>query len=171
MIAVAARTRDPKAANSMWQWLFTSTSVPKQLVLYNRTRAFAFAADKRKKAFLHVKLYKPDRDSTRFLWLRISTTLQVIWRLNALSSPFMLNATLDSTNFLHRWLKTKANLYVDNLISGCNSEKEAIHYYRQAQSILCEPLRSWSSSSRQLYVITSEDQTNDPIYLAYTGIP
>ena len=80
----------------------------------------------------------------------------------------MLNATLDLhlSKFSSQVAQDmKTNLYVDNLISGCNSEKEAIDYYKKARSILCEAkfnLRSWSSNSFQLRAVTSKDQTNDP---------
>lgn len=80
----------------------------------------------------------------------------------------MLNATPDlhPNKFLSQVAQDmKSNLYVDNLISGCNTEKEAVDYYKQARSMLCEAkfdLRSWSSNRRQLCAVTSQDQTNDP---------
>ena len=93
----------------------------------------------------------------------------------------MLNATLDLhlSKFSSQVAQDmKINLYVDNLISGCNSEKEALDYYKQARSMLCEAkfnLRLWSSNSCQLRAVTSKDQINDPNervnLLGYDGTP
>lgn len=80
----------------------------------------------------------------------------------------MLNATIDLhlSKFSSQIAQDmKANLYVDNLISGCNTEKAAIDYYRQARSLMGEAkfnLRSWSSNSHQLHIIASQNRTNDP---------
>ena len=90
---------------------------------------FAFATDI-KKAFLHVKLYESDMDYPCFLWFSdITTSGELVTYLfnvvpfGTASSPFMLNATLDL--HLSKFSSPvasdmKANLYVDNLISGCN---------------------------------------------------
>ena len=96
-----------------------------------------------------MKLCEADRDSTRFLWLSDAhdpTSALTAYRFKVgpfgtVSSPFMLNTTLDlhlskfSTQVAQ---DMKTNLYVNNLISGCNSEKEAIDYYKKARFILCE---------------------------------
>ena len=45
------------------------------------------------------------------------------------------------------------NLYVDNIVSGCPSESEAVQYYRDACSLMKDAhfnLRSWASNSHQL---------------------
>ena len=97
---------------------------------------FAFATDI-EKAFLHVKLHESDMDYTRFLWLsditnpsgELATYRFKVVPFGTTSSPFMLNATLDlhlSKFSLPVASDMKANLYVDNLISGCNSEDEVI---------------------------------------------
>ena len=101
------------------------------VLLRFRLHCYALSTDI-EKAFLHVKLDSQDRDFTRFLWLAdptnpespfISYRFKVVL-FGSVSSPFMLNATLD----LH--LKSfdlpvshdmKKNLYVDNIISGCQS--------------------------------------------------
>lgn len=145
------------------------------IILRFRNHTFAFATDI-EKAFLHVKLHESDQDSARFLWISDLANPSgdlLIYRFKVVpfgtsSSPFMLNATLD----LH--LKKfsspvaedmKANFYVDNLISGCDSEQQAINYYEQSRSIMCKAnfnLRSWSTNSPKLHVITKEQKTNDP---------
>ena len=79
----------------------------------------------------------------------------------------MLNATLDL--HLSKFSSPvasdmKANLYVDNLISGCNSEDKVIDYYKQARCIMKEArfnLRSWSTNSCRLRSVIIEDNIND----------
>ena len=56
----------------------------------------------------------------------------------------------------------KENLYVDNVISGCDHELEALAYYKEAQSILSEAhfnLRSWSLNSSSLRDQAAKDGT------------
>ena len=113
------------------------------------------------RTFLHVGLNQRDRDLTRFFWLsnpedpksafqiyRFKTVL-----FGSTSSPFMLNATIhhqlgnDNTSITE---KMKENIYVDNIISGCDQEQEAVAYYQEARSIMDDAhfnLRSRSSNS------------------------
>ena len=144
------------------------------IILRFRSHIFVFATDI-EKAFLHVKLHNSDQDSTRFLWISDITSpsgdLQTyrfkVVPFGTSSSPFMLNATLDLhlKKFLSPVAKDmKHNLYVDNLISGCDSEQEVIDYYTESRSIMRQAnfnLRSWSTNSRNLCVITKAEQTND----------
>jgi len=58
----------------------------------------------------------------------------------------------------------KQNYYVDNVITGCSTEEEAVKYYREAQSIMTQAqfnLRSWASNSTQLQAITVTEGTAD----------
>ena len=89
------------------------------------------------------------RDFTRFFWLsnpedpesefqvyRFKTVL-----FDSASSPFMLNATLH--HHLNQYNTPvdedmKENLYVDNVISGCDQELEVLAYYKEARSIMNE---------------------------------
>ena len=89
--------------------------------------------------------YMKMTDFTRFLWLSDPTNpnseLQVyrfkVVLFGTTSSPFMLNATLH-----HHFQQFESpiavdmltNLYVDNVISGCNSNDQAIRYYQIARS-------------------------------------
>ena len=86
-------------------------------------------------------------DFTRFLWLsditnpagELATYRFKLVPFGTTNSPFMLNATLDL--HLSKFSSPvasdmKANLYADNLISGCSSEDEVIDYYKQARSIM-----------------------------------
>ena len=144
------------------------------IILHFLTYAFGISTDI-EKAFLHVKLHKDDRDFTRFLWLSDpsdpDSEFQVyrfkVVLFGATSSPFMLNATLHyhlqqcpsplATDIL-------ANLYVDNIISGCNSQDQAIQYYNKARSIMTEAnfnLRAWASNCTQLNSLATEDKVAD----------
>ena len=128
------------------------------------------------KAFLHVGLDGNDRDFTRFFWLsdpknpesefqvfRFKTVLFV-----STSSPFMLNATLH--HHLENYSTPVAkdignNMYVDNVISGCDQETDIIRYYQESRSIMNEAnfnLRSWASNSPRLREGAEQDQTADP---------
>ena len=83
------------------------------------------------------------------------------------SSPFILTATL------HHHLNScdspiahdmKQNLYVDNIITGCSTDEEAVDYYREARSIMTQAqfnLRSWASNIAQLQAITVDEGTAD----------
>ena len=90
---------------------------------------------------------RPNNSYSSFVTYRFKVVL-----FGATSSPFMLNATLKfhltqnanatSEDLLH-------NLYVDNLVSGCDSEEVAIQYFTLSRSILSSAgfnLRSWSSN-------------------------
>ena len=55
-----------------------------------------------------------------------------------------------------------SNLYVDNIISGCDTEQAAVNYYRTARAIMCDAqlnLRSWSSNSAALTAAAVKDAT------------
>lgn len=144
------------------------------ILLRFRTFTYGLSTDI-EKAFLHVGLNESDRDFTRFFWLsnpedpeskfqiyRYKTVL-----FGSTSSPFMLHATL------HHHLDNyntpvaedmKENIYVDNVISGCDQELEAVDYYKEARSIMNEAhfnLRSWSSNSSSLRAQAAKDGTAD----------
>ena len=144
------------------------------ILLRFRTFTYGLSTDI-EKAFLHVGLDDSDREFTRFFWLsnpedpesdfqvyRFKTVL-----FGSTSSPFMLNATL------HHYLDDyntpvaedmKENIYVDNVISGCDQELEALDYYKEARSIMNEAhfnLRSWSSNSSSLRDQATRDGTAD----------
>ena len=58
----------------------------------------------------------------------------------------------------------KSNPYVDNLISGCDSEQQLMDYYIQSRSIVNQAkfnLHLWSSNSQQLRANAESDQTSD----------
>lgn len=116
------------------------------LLLRFRTHKFAMSTDI-EKAFLHVQLAERDRKYTHFLWLSeldYPDSDFTIFRFRVVlfgvvSSPFMLHAALKC----HLTTETSAiandiltNLYVDNVVSGCNSETSAIEYYTEARELM-----------------------------------
>ena len=145
------------------------------ILLRFHSHSLAFSTDI-EKAFLHVKLHSDDRNFTRFMWpqsLDDSTDKFLTYRFTVVpfgssSSPFMLAAVLD----LHLSHVTspvaadmKENIYVDNIMSGCNTEDELLTYYKQSQEFMSQAnfnLRSWSSNSCHLQTITVRDNTSYP---------
>ena len=96
------------------------------------------------KAFLMISVAEPDRDSLRFLWvddiakdtpdvcaLRFS---RVVFGVS--SSPFLLNTTikyhLQQSQDTHPDLVPKLiqSTYVDDIITGANSDDECYHLYK-----------------------------------------
>ena len=127
------------------------------------------------KAFLHIRLHPEDRDFTRFFWLtdpKEPTSKFCVYRFKvvpfgATSSPFMLNAVLQHHLKQHTSAVShdmQANLYVDNVITSCHTEQEAVQYYKEARSIMSNAyfnLWSWSSNSARLQAITAQEKTSD----------
>jgi hypothetical protein len=113
------------------------------------------------KAFLNISLDEGDRDATIFFWLSDPTNPESSFDVyqfksilfGASCSPFILNATikkhLDSYNdpFTQRM---KADIYVNNLVSGTDNEDEAAIYFKHTRSIMSSAnfnLREWNSNS------------------------
>ncbi len=127
------------------------------------------------KAFLHVKLKESDRDVTRFLWLYNPVDPESEFQMyrfksvlfGAASSPFMLNAVL------HTHLEScttkvtqdmKDNLYVDNIITGCDSVNEVFDYYEESREVMADAgfnLRSWATNSKLLKEQAAKDKVLD----------
>ena len=149
------------------------------LLLRFRTHKVALTADI-EKAFLQVGLQPSDRDVTRFLWLKDPTkpptkdNLQ-IYRFTrvpfgVISSPFLLGATI-----LHHLeqagtptsKKIMKHMYVDNLLTGVNSSKEAREFYSESKEVFQESsmnLREWGSNSKEfLKSIPEQDRVKETI--------
>ena len=118
------------------------------ILLRFRTHRYGLSTDI-EKAFLHVTLHEADQDYTRFLWLSDPTNPEsnlIVYRFRvvlfgSVSSPFMLNAALHC--HLQKYPSSvttdiENNLYVDNIISGCNTEPNAVDYYNKSRSILSQ---------------------------------
>ena len=94
------------------------------------------------KAFLHVHLHNDDRDFTRlpirprceFVVYRFKVVL-----FGATCSPFILSSVINY-NLSHYTSPVAQdmlnNLYVDNIISGCDTEESAVEYYTTARAIM-----------------------------------
>jgi transposase InsO family protein len=144
------------------------------ILLRFRTYPYGISTDI-EKAFLHVGLNKSDRDFTRFFLLSdpsdpesaFDTYRFKVVLFGSASSPFMLNATLHTHLNNHESdiaKDIKNDLYVDNFISGCDSEEEILQYYNEARSIMAEGnfnLRSWASNSKVLHTQATVDNVAD----------
>ena len=133
------------------------------IILHFHTHFYGLSTDI-EKAFLHVILKEADRNFTRFLWLSEPLNPNsefVVYRFKrvlfgAVSSPFMLFATLHHHLQQHDTplaQNIQANLYVDNVVSGCETEEQAIQYLEEARSLLSSAgfnLRAWTSNCESL---------------------
>ena len=99
------------------------------------------------------------------------------------SSPFLLGGTLqhhikryqpDVPAFVEKLLKP---LYVDDLISGSNSVKEAFELFLKSKACLSEAsfhLRKWASSRKELMSLiqmSEATQAHDKAELQRTNLP
>ena len=119
------------------------------------------------KAFLMIAMDEKDCDALRFIWvddvtkekpeLRTFRFTRVVFGIS--SSPFLLNATV--RYHLERFLDTNENVvqrllqstYVDDIISGAESEEETFELYVQAKEIFCQGgfnLRKFLSSGQMV---------------------
>lgn len=137
-----------------------------------------------KKAFLQIGLQKDQRDVTRFLWIKNKDNVSVQsdniqdYRFKRvsfviISSPFLLGATI---NFHLDSYKTdiesqlKNDIYVDNLITGCESVKSAFQLYNTAKSMFDEAsmnLREWVSNNQTL---RNEFQEDDRVRTEFVSV-
>ena len=102
-----------------------------------------------KQAFLNVGIDAQHRDYLRFLWydLQAEDEQVVIYRFlrvvfGITSSPFLLNGTIRHhlSNYLEKEREIAQrvidDLYVDNLVSGCNKLEEGKALYDRRQFYL-----------------------------------
>ena len=135
------------------------------ILLRFRLHRIAMVADI-EKAFLQIGLQENARDVTRFFWLRDKNKLQIenntqMYRFcrvpfGVISSPFLLAATID-----HHLQKSNSSIgqqirddiYVDNVITGTNSVREAIELYNVSKTLFrgaAMNLRDWLSNSSEV---------------------
>ena len=97
------------------------------------------------KAFLQLQLKREDRDVHRFLWecdgtVRVMRFVRVTFGVS--SSPFLLNATirhhLSKYDQSHAVVEMQNNFYVDDFISGADTEEEGAALLSEAQSVMAE---------------------------------
>ena len=135
---------------------------------------YVFSADI-EKAFLHVQLSESDRNCTHFLRLSnlhgpnspfLPYQFKVVL-FGASCSPFILNAALTfhvqqhpspvSTSVLK-------SLYVDNIVSGCDTEQEALQYFLESRSLMNISkfnLHTWASNSQSLRDLAKQHNVVD----------
>ena len=136
------------------------------LLLRFRRWKIALTADIQK-AFLQVGVTEEDRDVHRFLWQYEGRTRDMRFTrvpFGNKASPFLLMATikhhlysLDSSPAVDELLE---NLYMDDLVSGCESEELAEGMFTFAQSVMSEAgmvLTKWGSNSQSLQGLFGED--------------
>ena len=181
-IVYDASAKAKKGCKSLNECLYRGPVILKDLcglLLRFRTHKVALTADI-EKAFLQVGLQPTDRDVTRFLWLKDPTkpptkdNLQ-IYRFTrvpfgVISSPFPLGATI-----LHHLEQAGTptskmimkHMYVDNLLTGVNSSKEAKEFYPESKEVFQESsmnLREWRSNSKEfLKSIPEQDRVKETI--------
>ena len=130
-----------------------------ELLIRFRFPKYAFVADIQR-AFLNIQLQEADRAFVRFLWYKDNDPSKEIcvYTYNTIvfghtSSPMTLGAVL-----LEQFqqyddpiaIDVTHKLYVDNLLSGVQTEAEATAYYQKACKIMREGhfvLRQWSTNS------------------------
>ena len=119
---------------------------------------FALSTDT-EKAFLHVQLHPDDRNFTKFIWpsntdsAKNFLTYCFAVPFGSYGSPFMLAAVLDlhlSKSTSPVTLDMKDKIYVDNILSGSNTEEELLTSYKHSHEVMTQAnfnLQSWSSNS------------------------
>ena len=137
-----------------------------EILLRFRTYQVALTSDI-EKAFLMVSVSECDRDVLRFLWvedvnkeppeIRVLRFARVVFGVSC--SPFLLNATLQHhlsqyrNSHLGLVEKLTNSMYVDDVISGAQSEEEAYQLYSTSKKILKQGgfnLRKFTTNSSSL---------------------
>ena len=129
-----------------------------------------------KQAFLNIAIDKEDRDYPRFLWydIRSDDERMVVYRFlrvvfGVTCSPFLLNGTI--RHHLSKYLdcereiveRVGEDLYVDDLVSGCDERDEGKVLYDKTKAIMLEAgfdLRKWVTNDRELnkYIASRENE-------------
>jgi hypothetical protein len=143
-----------------------------QLLMSFRRKKYGMTADIAR-AFLSVRLLESDRKYVRFLWYKNNDMTKEIvpYTCNTvifgnISSPFTLAITLHKHLTQYNTpvsLDMLAKTYVDNLLSGVDSETEALGYYKEARDMMSSAafdLRQWATNSERLNEQIQKDGTN-----------
>ena len=127
-----------------------------QVLLRFRRWKYGLCGDVQR-AFLQIELKPSDRDVQRFLWYVNDQVRHM--RINIVafgnaSSPFLLNATIK--HHLAKFDKSRTvselqtNLYVDDWLTGADTEQELTEMMLEAQDIMIKgsfPLSKWITNS------------------------
>ncbi|XP_064458877.1 uncharacterized protein LOC135369146 [Ornithodoros turicata] len=146
-----------------------------QLLIRFRSFKTALTADI-EKAFLQVQVREKDRDVFRYIWFEqqpdcgtyvgdsegLQTLRMTRVPFGATSSPFLLSATIQhhlngiDGNLKATAEKLRKSFYVDDLVTGVDSEEEARKLYEDTMLIMKAAgmnLRKWTSNSVNLQVM------------------
>jgi hypothetical protein len=144
------------------------------ILLRFRVHTIGLTADI-EKAFHQIGLHEQDRDFVRFLWLKDpsdpksdfeSFRFRVI-PFGASSSPFILLSVIKKhlqASSSPLAVDINENVYVDNLISGCETSEEAMDYFSEANNVLKEAglkLQSWGSNDSHLATKANSEGVGD----------
>ncbi|MCP4486958.1 MAG: hypothetical protein GY820_06515 [Gammaproteobacteria bacterium] len=155
------------------------------MLLRFRQRPIAISADI-EKAFLQVGLQVPDRDVTRFLWLKdpmkpVTPSNIQIFRFchvpfGVISSPFLLESTIKyhlQTEGSPLALHIAENVYVDNVLMGSADSEQAMECYEKAKIIFKDAsfnLREWTSNSTAFKSKLPSDDLNNAETVSVLGL-
>ena len=156
------------------------------ILLRFRLQRVAITADI-EKAFLQLSLRPPDRDVTRFLWVKDidnptaqADNLQELRfarvPFGVISSPFLLAATVQ--HHLETFndpvtTKLQRDLYVENVITGTASSENAVSLYHTAKAAFQSAkmnLRSWNSNDESFLQEVSSGDRDQRVTLKVLGI-
>ncbi|XP_057378535.1 uncharacterized protein LOC130700500 [Daphnia carinata] len=145
-----------------------------EILLRFRTHNIGLVADI-EKAYHQILLHEADRDFLRFFWIKdgkdpnseFETYRFRVIPFGASSSPFILLSVIkkhlaESSSKIA--IDMDQNIYVDNLISGCETEKEAHQYYNQANAIMKQAglkLQEWATNNRAVQTTINLDDERD----------
>lgn len=129
------------------------------------------------KMYLMILLFKGDRDMLRFFWEDEETHQIVTYRNTVLPfglrcSPFLAIATVQHhlKKYEERYPKIvkelRENMYMDDLLTGAETEEEAIQMYREACQIMKEggfELMKWKSNRSKLIEVFKKDNVSSPV--------
>ena len=131
--------------------------------------------NRHREGFPHVQLEEADRKFTHLVWLSEVDNPESSFEIyrfhvvlfDCVSSPFMLHAAL-RCHLNHEHSITSrdilANLYVDNVVSGCSNVPDALEYYHNARQLISNAhfnLRSWASNSPEVRTRAQQDGVAD----------
>lgn len=144
------------------------------ILLRFRTQKFGITSDI-EKAFLNIKLASKDQPFTKFLYLKdpkdpdsefVTYQFKVLL-FGAGPSPFILNTTILkllrlTPSELARLIEE--NIYVDNVISEAETEREAVEFFHQSRALIKSGgfnLRSFASNSKELMYHAIKEKVNE----------
>ena len=151
--------------------------LPALLIRFRRWQ-YALTADIQK-AFLQVEVHKQDRDVHRFLWdvndqIKDMRFTRVPFRNKG--SPFLLMATVKHHLSLMKPSPTvselEENLYMDDFLSGADSESDVKQMFSEAQSVMQQAgmtLTKWGSNSQSVHALLGTE-ASDTVPLGVLGM-